>query len=225
MSTVIVLPDDVEIPAELADLAAFRRWTASDAFPQQGRIDFLDGRIEVDTSPEEFFIHSRVKSAIAYALLHLVRSDRRGDVCIDRMRITNEPANLSAEPDVVFISTAARLAGRATMARNLRGRCMEIVGSPDLVVEVVSDSSQAKDTVRLPRAYFAAGIDEYWLVDARDDDKLVFVIHQRGPAAFEPVPPDADGWQHSAIFEHYFRLLRERDQFGDWEYELVRRAE
>ena len=44
---------------------------------------------------------------------------------------------------------------------------IEIEGPPDLIVEIVSDSSVCKDTKRLPAAYFAAGVPEFWLVDAR----------------------------------------------------------
>ncbi len=37
------------------------------------------------------------------------------------------------------------------------GRYVELEGAPDLVVEIVSDSSVAKDTQRLPPRYAAAG--------------------------------------------------------------------
>jgi Uma2 family endonuclease len=35
-----------------------------------------------------------------------------------------------------------------------------VEGGPDLVVEIVSDSSEEKDLDRLPRAYFSAGVRE-----------------------------------------------------------------
>ena len=40
------------------------------------------------------------------------------------------------------------------------GRFVEVEGSPDLVIEIVSDSSVNKDTWRLPKAYFDAGLSE-----------------------------------------------------------------
>ena len=54
----------------------------------------------------------------------------------------------------------------------------------------------------MPPAYFAAGIEEYWLVDARRAD-LLFQIHARGTGAFEPVSPDGDGWQPSHRHAHF----------------------
>src|SRR5256885_8764701 len=44
---------------------------------------------------------------------------------------------------------------------------LELEGTPDMVLEVVSESSVQKDTKRLRQLYWQAGIREYWLVDAR----------------------------------------------------------
>jgi Uma2 family endonuclease len=98
-------------------------------------------------------------------------------------------------------------------------RFIELEGGPDLVVEVVSDSSVAKDTRRLPPAYFAAGVEEFWLVDARGAN-VRFAIHRRRAAEFEPVPADADGCQASAVLARRFRLARNRGPLNHWVYDL-----
>lgn len=47
--TVIVLqPTGTRIPAELPDLAAFRAWTRSADFPENGRIDWISGEVEIE---------------------------------------------------------------------------------------------------------------------------------------------------------------------------------
>ena len=92
-------------------------------------------------------------------------------------------------------------------------------GPPDLIVEIVSDSSVTKDTRRLPAAYFRAGVREFWLADARGDEP-VFVIHSPGPDGFEPAVRDADGFQPSAVLGCRFRLDAARDQDGNWEFDL-----
>jgi len=46
MANTIVFEDQVEIPLDLGSLGNFRRWAASDSFPQRGRIGYLQGRIE-----------------------------------------------------------------------------------------------------------------------------------------------------------------------------------
>lgn len=95
---------------------------------------------------------------------------------------------------------------------------IEIEGSPDLIVEIVSESSMTKDTRRLPERYFLAGVLEYWFVDARGKD-LVFHIHRRR-GRFVRVKPDAHGFQKSTVLGRRFRFTRRRDDLGMWFYDL-----
>jgi hypothetical protein len=41
MAGAIIFEEQIEIPLGLGSLAEFRDWTATDAFPQRGRIDYL----------------------------------------------------------------------------------------------------------------------------------------------------------------------------------------
>ncbi|MEX0585563.1 MAG: hypothetical protein WD176_02895, partial [Pirellulales bacterium] len=84
------------------------------------------------------------------------------------------------------------------------------------------DKSIRKDTVRLPAAYYQAGVSEFWLADARSDE-LIFVIHRRGATAFEPVAIDDDGFQSSGVMGCRYRLARQHDEGGHWEYDLQER--
>ncbi|HEY2881277.1 MAG TPA: hypothetical protein VGJ15_02560, partial [Pirellulales bacterium] len=76
-----------------------------------------------------------------------------------------------------------------------------------------------KDTKRLPAAYFAAGVRELWLVDARREP-LWFQIHTRGEHGFQPIAADAEGFQHSMFLSKRFRLARGINQHGRPEYTL-----
>jgi Uma2 family endonuclease len=97
---------------------------------------------------------------------------------------------------------------------------IEIEGAPDLIIEIVSDSSVTKDTKRLPAAYFAAGVREFWLVDARREE-LMFRIHSRGPERFVSRRADREGYQRSSVLGRRFRLNRHRDARGHWQYDLL----
>jgi Uma2 family endonuclease len=101
-------------------------------------------------------------------------------------------------------------------------RYIEIEGPPNVVVEIVSDSSVRKDTRRLPVSYWEAGVEEYWLADARGK-QLMFQIYRRGTDGYEPVAADAEGFQTSAVFQRQFRLDRQRDRHGRWAYDLKSR--
>ena len=100
---------------------------------------------------------------------------------------------------------------------------LSLKARPDLVVEIVSASSVGKDTVRLPALYWAAGVQEFWLADARKE-RLIFQIHRRGASGFDPVLPDAAGFQHSAVLECDYRLERYRDVDGHWNFNLIERT-
>jgi hypothetical protein len=77
-----------------------------------------------------------------------------------------------------------------------------------------------KDTQRLPEAYFAAGVPEFWLVDARGDD-VTFEIKIPGEAGYENVEPDEDGFRRSNVLECRFQLDRRRHNRGHWVYDLL----
>jgi Uma2 family endonuclease len=220
MATVL-LDQEIEIPT-IRDLAEFRQWALSDVFPERGRIDYIDGRIEVDMSPEDFFTHGTLKTRVASEVADRVEELDLGHTLIGETRISSIPGNVSAEPDVVVISHAAFDDGRASLVAKATGepdRFVEVEGAPDLIVEIISDSSVKKDTQRLPRAYFAAGVSEFWLIDARDEE-LVFVIHRRGESAFVPATVDDDGYQRSDVLDASYQLERGRHARGHWVYKL-----
>ena len=95
--------EDIEIPRRLDGLEDFRRWARSDAFPEKGRIDWIEGDLEIDMSPEELNFHGAAKSMIARRLGEWIEDGGRGVVYIDATRITAPDADISSEPDVVVI--------------------------------------------------------------------------------------------------------------------------
>jgi Uma2 family endonuclease len=225
MATVI-FEEQLEIPADVRSLADFRRWALSDEFPEKGRIDFITGRIEVDMAPEDLFCHGTLKSEIAAVIQYRVKRGRLGHLFIDSTRVCSPQADFSVEPDIVFLSHEALQSDRARLigkAGGQRGRYVEVEGAPDLIVEIVSDTSVIKDTRRLPAAYFRAGVREFWLVDARGKDVL-FTIHRPGPNGYEPVDRDSEGFQSSAVFGCSYRLDAARDAQGNWEFDLREKA-
>lgn len=162
---IVIEPYGIEVPPGLTTLGRFRSWARSAGFPDQARIDWIAGRIEIDASPEDLFTHGTPKSAIAGRLVSLFQDRRQGIVLVGRARLTNLRADLSAEPDVVVLLDATVRSGGARLGR----RSMEIDGIADLIVECVSDSSVTRDNERLREAYHRAGVPEYWLIDARTD--------------------------------------------------------
>jgi len=221
MATVI-FEDRVEVPLGSVRLEDFRLWAASPAFPSSGRVDYVSGTIEVDMSPEDVFSHGVLKAEVAAVLQRRVKKLGMGLLLIDSTRIVCPRAELSVEPDVVFVSRDAIDRGRARLVpkgSGEPGRFVEIEGAPDLIVEIVSDTSVVKDTRRLPGAYHAAGVREFWLLDARRDP-VSFVIHRRVETGFEPVGVD-HGAQPSDVMGCRYRLESRANDFGGHDFDLV----
>src|SRR5262249_36027312 len=148
-------------------------------FPETGRICYLDGEVWVDMSKEQFFSHNQVKSEYNIVLGTLVKNERLGRYIPDGMLLSNVEANLTAQPDGAFVSRASWETGRVRLIEGVREGYVELEGTPDMVLEVVSASSVVKDTVTLRALYWRAGIREYWLVDTRGD-QLKFDILRWG---------------------------------------------
>jgi Uma2 family endonuclease len=226
MANSLLIEERIEIPLRVRSFQQFRRWALSDTFPEQARIDYVDGCIEVEMSPEDLFCHGTPKTEIIIVAGQRVKRLKLGRLFTDRTRVSFPKLQVSVEPDIVFVSHKALAAGRVKLtakAGAVPGRFVELRGAVDLIVEIISDSSEAKDKRRLPKAYYEAGVREFWLVDARGEE-LLFYIHRRGKAGFRRVKPDANGWQRSAVLRCSYRFHRERDAADLWTYELQERS-
>ncbi|MBY0515074.1 MAG: Uma2 family endonuclease [Gemmataceae bacterium] len=221
MSVLIAEAGSITIPAWVTTLDAFLDWRQSDGVPEKARVHFIDGEPWVDLSMEEIYSHADLKTEIASVLRTLARSLKLGRVLGDGVLIVNRAADLAAEPDAVFVSEASYAAGRVAEVEGKGGGEIALEGAPDVVVEVVSDSSVKKDTRVLLEKYFLAGIPEYWLVDARGEG-VTFTIHRRGPKKYARVR-EQDGWVKSAAFGKSFRLVRGTDRRGRPEFTLEAR--
>ena len=182
--------------------------------------------MEVDLSPEDLYTHGVAKSEIAAELHALVKKTGRGNVFIDRTRIVSPAAQLSVEPDVVVVLWESLESGRVREvpgAGKGEGRYIELEGAPDLVVEVVSDSSVRKDRRRLPDFYARAGIPEFWTVDSRREP-ILFEIRRLGPDGYQVLPMDGEGWISSPVLGCRFRLRRSVGRMGRFSYALEHSA-
>lgn len=207
---IVVLPQfgEITIPSWVNDLESFRRWRFSGVLPEKLKVHFIQGEVWLDYDIEEAFTHNLVKTAVTAVLYQLTQADQSGLVFSDGMLVTNDDAGLSTEPDAMFISYAAIEAGRVKFTASARGsgQATELIGSPDVVIEIVSPSSVDKDTEKLMSQYHDARIPEYWLIDVRTD-KVQFDIHRRTARGYSTTRATA-GWIKSRVFGKSFRLSR-----------------
>lgn len=218
----IVLEGHGVIPGWVRDLESYRRWAWSEEFPQKGQFFYLGNEIWVDLQMEELWTHNQVKGAFSTDLLILVRAMRSGRFIFDRMLLTNPSAGLSTEPDGLFYTWETFQSGRLREVPGASGQeVMELEGTPDVVLEIVSKSSVKKDTQRLPELYWRAGITEFWLVDVRGGI-LKFDILQYTSQGYQETTA-VDGWLTSKVFAHQFQLVKGSDPVGRPEYQVLSR--
>lgn len=216
----IVLEDRGTIPNWVADHASFRRWAASAEFPQTGQYGWLGGKVWVDLSMERSS-HNLIKTGCAAVLLSLIKKNALGEYWGDRMLLTNLRAGLSTEPDGTFATWQTPRAGRLRVVGGEPPDGIELVGTPDMVLEVVSRSSVRKDYDELPDLYFQAGIAEYWRIDCRSRE-VQFDLLRRTASGYRAARDNA-GWRKSVVFAAAFRVTQTTNPLGDPAYELEMR--
>ena len=97
------------------------------------------------------------------------------------------------EPDLMFVAT-----------ENLdRLQSNYFHGPPDLVIEVVSDDSVARDGAEKFAEYAAARVREYWVVDSRPGHQAVAFFVLDGDV-FRGVEPGADGIYRSTVVDGFW---------------------
>jgi Uma2 family endonuclease len=146
--------------------------------PEDGRrYEILHGELHVTPAPST--AHQRISRNLGFLLHGHVQSRGFGevlyapvDVILDRVTVV--------QPDLVFIASA-----RLGMVRD---RAVE--GAPDLVVEILSPSTEQRDRGAKQQVYARYGVLHYWLVDgaARTLTELVLAhgaytqraVHQLG---------------------------------------------
>ena len=215
-----LIVDDVSIsiPSWVVDHASFRRWCYLPEFPEEGRLSFINGEVIFDMSQEQIFSHVRMKTEIARVLANLAKRKLNGVFFGDGLMISHLDAEVSNNPDGVFVANSSFENGAVRLVEGAKQGYIELEGSPDMVLEVVSDSSVRKDYELLRAAYWKAGIREYWLVDARGE-RIEFQILKHGAKGYSPVRA-AGGWIKSAVFKKSFHLVAIKNHLGQPDFEL-----
>src|SRR5436305_12270315 len=108
------LEQSVRIPVWVKDLDSFRRWSRSDEFPEHGRLSHLAGELWVDLSMERA-AHNRIKGVLSEEVGRLVRDQELGRSFHDGMRLVHVGAEISTEPDGMFVSHDALDTGRVVL--------------------------------------------------------------------------------------------------------------
>jgi hypothetical protein len=208
----------VVVPTWVVNINSFRRWTELADFPEEGRLWWLDGDVWVDMTREPVFTHLAVKAEYYHGIMAIVKAKELGLFLPDGLLLSNFDADICGNPDGTFILKQTLDSDLIRLIEGREGGFVEIQGSPDMVLEIVSDSSVHKDYDLLRKAYWEAGIREYWLVDARKTP-LKFEILRHTPRAYVATRKQ-QGWVKSTVFGESFRLTQRATALGHPEFKL-----
>ena len=127
--------------------------------PEDGqRHEILDGEHYVNPAPTPR--HQTALGRLYVQLYHAVEERGLGLVYVSPIDVQLSDVDI-LQPDIVVILGEKRWIVTTT----------RIKGTPDLVVEVLSPSTEKHDRIRKKERFARAGIPEYWIVDS--DEQLV----------------------------------------------------
>jgi Uma2 family endonuclease len=213
----------VHLERDFSTHKQFLKWLRSGVVPEDLRVGYIDNQVWIETMPERAFAHNRLKTRIATVLMPLVDENGFGTYFGDGMTFTSEDSGFTTVPDGMVVTSQSVLEGRVHLKGGRKSqRDTEVVGIPDLMIEVVSQSSEHKDLEWLMTWYWDAGIGEYWTIDGRKDP-LEFQIFRAGPKGYI-AQRRHDGWLKSPLLMKSFRFTQGHpNAFGKSDYTLEMR--
>ena len=139
--------------AELSTKSTPDRYTYKDylLIDDDKRYEILRGGLIMVPAP--FTIHQRLLRNIEDILWNFVKEKKLGEVLVAPTDVVLSE-DIVVQPDILFISKEGLDIIKEAA----------IMGSPDLIVEIISPSSASYDTVEKRDIYEEYGVKEYWLV-------------------------------------------------------------
>jgi Uma2 family endonuclease len=163
-----MLPSSLETKRAPVIQPGEKRYTVDDylAIPDEyPRYELLEGEMVEMVSPTSR--HQRIAFRLARLLEAHCEAQRLGEVFIAPLDVILS-RNVVVQPDILFISEARRA--------ELIGE--RITGAPDLMVEILSPATSARDFNLKRKLYARHGVKEYWIVDP--DDETIEVQRLQG---------------------------------------------
>ncbi|MCD8335932.1 MAG: Uma2 family endonuclease [Lachnospiraceae bacterium] len=134
------------------------------ALPDDQRVELIDGVIYDMAAPN--MAHQTAATEITFQLKNYINS--HGGKCFAYSAPVDVQLDCDdrtmVQPDVLVICDRDKIIKRC------------VYGAPDLVIEILSPSSERKDlTIKLAK-YIGAGVREYWVIDLRLEKVIVYDI-------------------------------------------------
>jgi Uma2 family endonuclease len=121
--------------------------------PDDGkRYEIIDGELFVTPAPRT--LHQKIVTWLAHYLSAFLLENPLGQVFVAPLDVVFSDFDV-VEPDIVYVSRE-----RASVLTE-----KNIQGAPDLVVEVLSETTEKRDLTLKLRLYARNGVKEYWAIN------------------------------------------------------------
>ncbi len=135
-----------------------KTWEDVLRMPDDGnRYEFIGGRLYVTPAPA--IRHQRVSKRLQAALMRMLEDAGRGEVFYAPFLVEFPGTGDRVQPDLIFVSDERR---------EIIGE-KQVLGAPDLVVEILSPSTAHRDRGIKLDLYARSGVRQYWIVDPVED--------------------------------------------------------
>ena len=162
-----------ESPDALIAINHFQEYLKTETQKRQEFYDLVHENIKAEFIQGEIVLHSPVKmrhwkvsSKVATKLNNFVDEHDLGIIGVEKVMI--HLSRNSYEPDIVFF--------RKEISQTFKEDAM-LFPAPDLVVEILSDSTRNRDYGIKFRDYEAHKVGEYWIIDADAQTLEQYVLH------------------------------------------------
>lgn len=144
------------------------------SLPEGTLAQLINNHIYMSPSPTDR--HQDISISLSAQLFNYVEANGLGKVRAAPYDVHLNQSNVY-QPDLVFIAT-----------ENIhRIKANGLYGAPDLVIEILSPSTQHLDKRNKKNEYERNGLKEYWLIDPRDHStKGFFLVDNK----FQPLPAE-----------------------------------
>jgi len=131
--------------------------------PDDERYELIEGELLMTPSP--VMRHQRISRKMLIALDNHVTDNDLGEVFDAPSDVYLDNENV-VQPDILFVSKE-----RFDIISE-----KNIQGTPDLVIEIISESTAYRDLVQKKKLYARFGVKEYWIVIPEESSVDIFTL-------------------------------------------------
>ena len=135
-----------------------------DLYDDGFKYDMVEGVLHMSPSP--FYEHGKVQNKFGHLIQTYLDKSPIGEV-VTEVDVLLPDGQDVFRPDITFI-----------LNENLHIVKKHIHGSPDLICEILSDSTRARDLGVKADRYLKNGVKEYWIIDPDNKTSELWVNNQ-----------------------------------------------